>query len=197
MVARSAPVTTVESADQRNQKSAAGAIPLLPAGFCSSGILGIDGVCTKLKYQSRPIHITPAVMCSQRMANSHQACCARLTALPVSPAAMNSRMTSTTTPAMMVRLRDWKIAPMVFSFVMGWSEKSLAPSPGPGQQAARCSDQHRELQQREQGLQPVALGDQRRQQPRVAHRGDEAEQGDRGKVEAVAVRQLAEPRPAL
>src|SRR5258708_11415388 len=96
----------VAIAAQRNQKSAVGAITLLTAGFCSSGILGIDGVCTKLKYQSRPIHITPAVMCSQRMANSHQPCDARLTAPPVRAAAMNSRTMSTTTPAMMVRLRD-------------------------------------------------------------------------------------------
>ena len=115
----------VAIAAQRNQKSAAGAITLLIAGFCSSGIFGIDGVCTKLKYQSRPIHITPAVICSQRMANSHQACCARFTALPVSPAAMNSRMTSTTTPAMMVRLNDWKIAPMVFSFCFGSGAKKV------------------------------------------------------------------------
>ena len=27
------------------------------AGFCSSGIFGIFGICTKLKYHSRPIHI--------------------------------------------------------------------------------------------------------------------------------------------
>ena len=59
-------------AAQRNQKSAAGAITLVTAGFSASGIFGIDGVCTKLKYQSRPIHITPLVMCSQRMAKSHQ-----------------------------------------------------------------------------------------------------------------------------
>jgi hypothetical protein len=62
----------VAIAAQRNQNSAVGAMTLLMAGFCSSGILGIDGVCTKLKYQSSPIHITPAVTCSQRMANIHQ-----------------------------------------------------------------------------------------------------------------------------
>ena len=49
----------VDIAPQRNQNSAVGAITLLTAGFCSSGIFGIDGVCTKLKYHSRPIHITP------------------------------------------------------------------------------------------------------------------------------------------
>ena len=65
---------SVAIAAQRNQKRAAGAITLLIAGFWSSGIFGIDGVCTKLKYQSSPIHITPAVTCSQRMANAHQAC---------------------------------------------------------------------------------------------------------------------------
>jgi hypothetical protein len=52
----------VDIAPQRNQNSAVGAITLLTAGFCSSGILGMDGVCTKLKYQSRPIHITPLMM---------------------------------------------------------------------------------------------------------------------------------------
>jgi hypothetical protein len=61
----------VAIAAQRNQNRAAGAITLLMAGFCSSGIFGIEGVCTKLKYQSNPIHITPAVTCSQRMANIH------------------------------------------------------------------------------------------------------------------------------
>src|SRR5471032_1279138 len=49
------------------------ALTLLMAGFCSSGIFGIDGICTKLKYQSRPIHITPEATCSQRMTNAPQA----------------------------------------------------------------------------------------------------------------------------
>ncbi len=40
-----------------------GAITLPMAGFCSSGILGIEGICTKLKYHSRPIHITPDKTC--------------------------------------------------------------------------------------------------------------------------------------
>ena len=43
------------------------------AGFCSSGIFGIDGVCTKLKYHRSPIHITPDNTCSQRMMNANQA----------------------------------------------------------------------------------------------------------------------------
>ena len=63
----------VAIAPQRNQNSAVGAITLLTAGFCSSGIFGIDGVCTKLKYQSRPIHITPESTCSQRNTNAHHA----------------------------------------------------------------------------------------------------------------------------
>ena len=45
---------------------------LVMAGFCSSGIFGIDGVWTKLKYQRRPIHITPLMMCSQRKQSVHQ-----------------------------------------------------------------------------------------------------------------------------
>ena len=57
----------IAPAAQRNQNRAAGAITVLTAGVCSSGIFGIEGVCTKLKYQSRPIHITPEPMCSQRM----------------------------------------------------------------------------------------------------------------------------------
>ena len=36
-------------------------ITLATAGFCSSGIFGMDGICTKLKYQSNPIHITPTI----------------------------------------------------------------------------------------------------------------------------------------
>ena len=42
----------VAMAPQRNQNSAAGAITLLIAGFCSSGIFGMLGIWTKLKYQS-------------------------------------------------------------------------------------------------------------------------------------------------
>ena len=66
-------MTTVASAAQRNQNSAAGAITLPIAGFCSSGIFGIDGICTKLKYQSRPIHITPLSTCSQRITKAAHA----------------------------------------------------------------------------------------------------------------------------
>ena len=40
------------------------------AGFSSSGIFGMVGVETKLKYQSSPIHITPQTTCSQRKVNS-------------------------------------------------------------------------------------------------------------------------------
>ncbi len=96
------------SADQRNQNSAAGAITLLIAGFCSSGILGIDGVCTKLKYQSSPIHITPAITCSQRTMNRSP---------PRMPPSVNPPTASTmtinkTTPAVMVLPSDEKKAPM-------------------------------------------------------------------------------------
>ena len=73
MPASKRPVTMVDSAAQRNQNSAAGAITLLTAGFWSSGIFGIDGVCTKLKYHRRPIHITPDSTCSQRITNAHHA----------------------------------------------------------------------------------------------------------------------------
>ena len=95
----------VAIAAQRNQKSAAGAITLLIAGFCSSGIFGIEGVCTKLKYQSRPIHITPAVICSQRMANSHQPCSPSATRPPMAARMISSTM-RTTMPAMIVRPSD-------------------------------------------------------------------------------------------
>ena len=96
----------VAIAAQRNQNSAEGAITLLMAGFCSSGIFGIDGVCTKLKYQRSPIHITPAVTCSQRNANCHQLCSATGTQVPVMALAMASRTTRTTTPAVIVRPKD-------------------------------------------------------------------------------------------
>jgi len=43
------PVTTVASADQRNQNSASGAIYLPMAGFNSAGIFGTIGICTRLK----------------------------------------------------------------------------------------------------------------------------------------------------
>src|SRR6185503_8514660 len=145
MRARINPSTIVAMADQRNQKSAVGAITLLTAGFCSSGIFGIEGVCTKLKYQSRPIHITPAVTCSQRIANSHQPCSPSAT-FPPMPARMMSSTMRTTTPAVMVLPSDWKNAAIVFSFCSGVaSEKSLHPSPGDGQQPARGDQQHDHL----------------------------------------------------
>ncbi len=43
------PVTTVESADQRNQNKASGAIYLLTPGFRSAGMVGMIGVCTRLE----------------------------------------------------------------------------------------------------------------------------------------------------
>ena len=46
-----------------NQNNAFGAITLPMAGFCSSGMSGIDGIWTKLKYQSKPIHIIPVKTC--------------------------------------------------------------------------------------------------------------------------------------
>ena len=85
------PVTTVVSAAQRNQNSAAGAMTLPIAGFCSSGILGMEGICTKLKYQRSPIHITPAITCSQRKKKLNQAC-----SILTVPVASASPATSTT-----------------------------------------------------------------------------------------------------
>ncbi len=47
---------------------------LVIAARCSAGsIFGTVGVWTKLRYQSRPIHMMPAMMCSQRQKNSHHA----------------------------------------------------------------------------------------------------------------------------
>src|SRR5258706_9161204 len=102
----------VDIAPQRNQKRAAGAITLLTAGFCSSGIFDIDGVWTKLKYQSKPIHITPESTCSQRKKNAHQACCWTGTQLPVTSPATTRKTMRRTTPAATVRPNDWKMAPM-------------------------------------------------------------------------------------
>src|SRR5260221_7523226 len=111
MAARRRPVTTVASAAQRNQNSARGAITLLTAGFCSSGICGIDGVCTKLKYQSRPIHITPEPMWNHRMQKIHQSWSPRRPKVPATPIMTSVR----TTPARMVRFREEKNAAIVAS----------------------------------------------------------------------------------
>src|SRR5262245_28155772 len=105
----------VAIAPQRNQNSAVGAITFDTAGFCSSGILGIEGVCTKLKYQSRPIHITPESTCSQRMKNVHQAWSPARTHEPVPRPARTMKITRRTTPAATVRPRDWKRAPILIS----------------------------------------------------------------------------------
>jgi hypothetical protein len=78
---------------------------LLTAGFCSSGICGIDGVWTKLKYHSSPIHITPDNTCSQRMKNAHHAW-SNFIAPPTAVLTMIMITTSRTMPAMMVRPSD-------------------------------------------------------------------------------------------
>ena len=68
----------------------------------------MDGICTKLKYHSRPIHITPESTCSQRMKNAAPCVVAILPKVPAAP----SMIASMTMPAMIVRPSDWKIAPM-------------------------------------------------------------------------------------
>src|SRR5688572_6333350 len=77
------------------------------AGFCSSGIFGIDGICTKLKYHSKPIHITPLITWSQRITKAPHAWSyfAVLTA--------RIKMISSTTPAITVRPNDCRIAPIL------------------------------------------------------------------------------------
>src|SRR3954470_7110452 len=187
----------VAIAAQRNQKSAAGAITLLIAGFSASGIFGIEGVCTKLKYQSRPIHFTPAVTCSQRMAKSHQACSPTGILAPMPARMMRSTM-STTTPAVMVLPSDWKNAAIVFSFCSGVaSEKSLHPSPRAGQQPARGDHQHQYLCARQDQLQPFALGGEQGQQARIAERGHQGEKRHGREVEDVAIAEEGQPRPLL
>src|SRR3954468_4643610 len=171
MPARIRPRIIVAIAAQRNQKSAAGAITLVIAGFSASGIFGMDGVCTKLKYHRRPIHITPLATCSQRMAKNNQACSLTGMRAPAAAATMMSRTMRTTTPAVMVRPREAKNAAIVFSFVFvggGASEKSLHRSPAAGQHAARGEQQHEDLGASQRKLQPVALREKFRQQPRVA-----------------------------
>src|SRR5690349_8554968 len=187
----------VAIAAQRNQNSAAGAITLVIAGFSGSGIFGMDGVCTKLKYQRRPIHITPDMTCSQRMAKSHQACSPIGTRAPTATRMMSSTM-STTTPAVMVRPSDWKNAPICFSFSFGVaSEKSLAPSPRAGQTATRGDDEDHELRDHERGLQPVALAHDLGQDTCVADRRDEREQRDGAQVQHIPVAEEMQPGPAV
>ena len=60
----------VAMAPQRNQNRAAGAITLPMAGFCSSGIFGMLGIWTKLKYHNSPIHMMAERTCSQRKKNT-------------------------------------------------------------------------------------------------------------------------------
>ena len=58
------PVISVAIAAHLNQNNAFGAMTFDIAGFCSSGILGILGICTKLKYHNNPIHIIPERTCN-------------------------------------------------------------------------------------------------------------------------------------
>jgi hypothetical protein len=67
------PVITVAKAAYRDQNKASGAMTLVIAVFCSSGILGLEGICTKLKYQSNPTHMMADKTGSHRMKNISQA----------------------------------------------------------------------------------------------------------------------------
>jgi hypothetical protein len=70
------PVITVAKAAYRDQNKASSAMTLVIEGFCSSGILGLEGlegICTKLKYQSNPTHTMADKTDSHRMKNVSQA----------------------------------------------------------------------------------------------------------------------------
>src|SRR3954471_5757518 len=87
---------------------------LLMALRFSTGMLGMVGTWTKLRYQSRPIHSTPLMTCSQRMAKVAQAW-SILVHWPVTAPMMTVMTMSRTTPAPTVRPGDVKIAPMIES----------------------------------------------------------------------------------
>ena len=46
---------------------------LIAARFSTGWMVGMVGTCTKFRYHSRPIHSTPLMTCSQRMAKVAQA----------------------------------------------------------------------------------------------------------------------------
>ena len=80
----------VAMAPQRNQNSAVGAITLLSPPACARPeSWASTAICTKLKYQSRPIHITPDSTCSQRNRNAHHAWSLARTHEPVPEAREN------------------------------------------------------------------------------------------------------------
>src|SRR6516165_8880052 len=88
---------------------------LLIAARCSTGwMVGMVGTCTKLRYHSRPIHSTPEITCSQRMAKVDQAM-SRCVICPVTPPMTSTMTMSSTTPAMTVFRGDVKMAPMSIS----------------------------------------------------------------------------------
>src|SRR4051812_4353887 len=87
---------------------------LLMALRFSTGMLGMVGTWTKFRYQSRPIHSTPLMTCSQRMAKVAQAW-SILVHWPVTAPMMTMMTMSRTTPAPTVRPGDVKIAPMIES----------------------------------------------------------------------------------
>jgi hypothetical protein len=58
----------------------------------------MDGICTKLKYQSKPIHITPDATCNHRITKLPQAWLNWM-GLPVIEVVTNKTMTSNTKPA--------------------------------------------------------------------------------------------------
>src|SRR6266702_2691363 len=86
---------------------------LVIAARCSGGsIFGTVGVCTKLRYQRKPIHMMPAMMCSQRKKKAHQRESNPIHWPLMSPAKKMITI-RTPTPAASVFSSDWKNAAMI------------------------------------------------------------------------------------
>src|SRR5215813_14021893 len=77
----------------------------------SGGMLGMLGTWTKFRYQSRPIHITPLITCSQRIAKVDHAM-SKWVIWPVAAPMTRMVTMSRMMPAMTVFLGDVKMAPM-------------------------------------------------------------------------------------
>src|SRR6185437_8277008 len=86
---------------------------LVTAVRLSTGwIFGMVGTCTKLKYQSRPIHITPLMIWSQRMQNVAQEWLKWIVSPDVA-ATTAMMMIRTMTPAATVRPKEVNTAPIL------------------------------------------------------------------------------------
>src|SRR5581483_4078048 len=108
-----------------------------------------------------------------------------------------------TTPAVIVRPNDWKIAPIVFTSWLGngLSKKSLArqrtsASTASGENPRGRRGEHQHLRSRERRLEPLAAPQEARDGAQQARNRDEREERDAGVIQVIGIAREPDPAPA-